>query len=463
MLSLGTAADVADILLLGWAMYKIYGGNIPAKPKISTPEDLKYAEETIARIAACFPGQPWVTEVSKQNFKILKKTVKQFRRAHEANGKDVPVVLDHSLLPNGLDYAWLRNLVNKTDLTLNIQRDEFERTSRLIAQAERFGKELITQSPNQSNVVLVNLVLVDGKSAWFEKKRDCARGSWCVVWEGELWMDSRGIRRINVAFKELKAAALVNMDDLQQAERVKIRMERELQSWLAINAQHPNIVPLLGYVLEPRPGFITKRYAYGTLQQYFHSMRQKGINPDRIQLALGCAEGIAFLHSKGIIHGDIRACNVLVSDWHVPRIIDFGGAIEHRALSEDPTAANQSRVPNEVRYLAPERTVGPNIASFESDVYSFGCLLLFIMTGLHPFTYAEDDNEIVRARYISPQSAPLPGIPAHYPQLPPDHPMWELLDRCWNIEVKQRPKMPQIESELRAMCPDRTESELQDI
>lgn len=96
----------------------------------------------------------------------------------------------------------------------------------------------------------------------------------------------------------------------------------------------------------------------------------------RSGIALGAARGIEYLHSQGpnVSHGNIKSSNILLSKSYDARVSDFG--LAH--------LAGPSSTPNRVAgYRAPEVT-DPRKVSQKADVYSFGVLLLEILTGKAP-------------------------------------------------------------------------------
>jgi len=99
----------------------------------------------------------------------------------------------------------------------------------------------------------------------------------------------------------------------------------------------------------------------------------------RVKIAVGVACGLAYLHEEirpPIIHRDIKASNILLDKDLTPKISDFGLA---RLLPPNATHVS-TRVAGTIGYLAPEYAVRGQVTK-KSDIYSFGVLLLEIVSG----------------------------------------------------------------------------------
>ncbi|KAG1751387.1 kinase-like domain-containing protein [Suillus paluster] len=129
------------------------------------------------------------------------------------------------------------------------------------------------------------------------------------------------------------------------------RARREIKLWMA--ARHENIVPMLGIT----KGFSEESFAMvspwmegGTLAQYLE--RHKGNIPCRKKLTLmkDIASGLAYLHSRQIVHGDLTTNNIMLDDNERALLIDFGLS---NMLGDSSLSLPAAR-PGAVRFAAPE-------------------------------------------------------------------------------------------------------------
>ncbi|MCO5605373.1 hypothetical protein L7F22_059556 [Adiantum nelumboides] len=120
-----------------------------------------------------------------------------------------------------------------------------------------------------------------------------------------------------------------------------------------------------------------------TLEYHLHCQNQQILKwPTRLKIALGAAQGLAYLHEDchpRIIHRDIKASNILLDNDFNAVVSDFGLA----KLTSEARSHITTRVMGTFGYLAPEYALTGKLTE-KSDVYSFGVLLLEIITGRKP-------------------------------------------------------------------------------
>lgn len=161
--------------------------------------------------------------------------------------------------------------------------------------------------------------------------------------------------------------------------------ERELEILGSI--KHINLVNLRGYCRLPSAKLLIYDYlAWGSLDNFLHD-KGEGNRPSldwnsRLKIALGSARGLTYLHHDccpKIIHRDIKSSNILLDENLEPRVSDFGLA----KLVVDEDAHVTTVVAGTFGYLAPEYLQSGR-ATEKTDVYSFGVLLLELVTGKRP-------------------------------------------------------------------------------
>ncbi|KAK8964871.1 putative LRR receptor-like serine/threonine-protein kinase [Platanthera guangdongensis] len=171
--------------------------------------------------------------------------------------------------------------------------------------------------------------------------------------------------------------------------------------------KHRNLTVLRGYYAGPPPDVRLLIYDYmpngnlGTLLQEASHQDGHVLNwPMRHLIALGVARGLAFLHAANVIHGDVKPQNVLFDADFEPHLSDFGleriavtaGAAAEAAAS---TSAAAVGAVGSLGYVAPDSAEAGQ-ATREGDVFSFGIVLLELLTGRRPGMFAGEEEDIVK-------------------------------------------------------------------
>ncbi|CAL9068199.1 unnamed protein product [Musa banksii] len=213
---------------------------------------------------------------------------------------------------------------------------------------------------------------------WFAKDNVLGEGGYGVVYRGQL------INGTHVAIKRL-------LNNLGQAEK-EFRVEVEAIG----HVRHKNLVRLLGYCMEGTQRMLVYEYVNnGNLEQWLHgAIGQKGsLTWDaRMKIILGIAKALAYLHEAvepKVVHRDIKSSNILVDEDFNAKVSDFGLA---KLLG-----AGKSHITTQVMgtfgYVAPEYA-NTGLLNETSDIYSFGVLLLEVITGRDPVDYRRPPDEV---------------------------------------------------------------------
>uniref|UniRef100_A0A8D0H1B6 Mitogen-activated protein kinase kinase kinase 14 n=1 Tax=Sphenodon punctatus TaxID=8508 RepID=A0A8D0H1B6_SPHPU len=170
------------------------------------------------------------------------------------------------------------------------------------------------------------------------------------------------------------------------AKKVQVGHFRAEELTTCAGVKNPNIVPLYGAVREgPWITIFMELMAGGSLGQL---VKQSGYLPeDRALGYLGQAlEGLEYLHACNILHGDVKADNMLLSgDGNHALLCDFGHSAHLHPDGSGKCLVTGDYVPGTVTHMAPEMVMGKRCDS-KVDVWSSCCMMLHMLNGCHPWT-----------------------------------------------------------------------------
>ncbi|KAG9124187.1 hypothetical protein FRC07_012502, partial [Ceratobasidium sp. 392] len=143
--------------------------------------------------------------------------------------------------------------------------------------------------------------------------------------------------------------------------------------------------------------------------------------------------GVMHLHQTGVIHGDLKGNNVLVSEEGVPMITDFGNAVLEQGTMQFTETVKQDGITP--RWTAPEILEEKTRQSKEADVYALG---MEVITGKLPFYYKHNVTTVLVAVLVKRETPDRPE--RHIPSNSQcGDILWSLLKSCWEFEPEKRP------------------------
>eukprot|EP01118_Nematostelium_gracile_P007817 TRINITY_DN2567_c0_g2_i7.p1 TRINITY_DN2567_c0_g2~~TRINITY_DN2567_c0_g2_i7.p1 ORF type:complete len:366 (-),score=84.12 TRINITY_DN2567_c0_g2_i7:93-1190(-) len=234
---------------------------------------------------------------------------------------------------------------------------------------------------------------------------------------------------IDVAIKQLRT----------QSEANKKAFENELQ--LLFQLHHPNIVSFMGITQDDK--IVLEWCSGGDLDQIIHDTGKIFTIGEVINITTQIAKGLAYLHSKNIIHKDIKSRNILLDRNGVPKIADYGlSNLKNSTLSLTQDEVDQPKGTS--HWMAPEIFQGEPY-NIKADIYSFAVVIWEMLTNEFPF---ENFNHYQLFAKV--------GMNGERPDIPQDCPetFSQLIERCWDQEPKSRPPMEDVVQQLEKLSVD---------
>ncbi|XP_039069927.1 probable serine/threonine-protein kinase At1g01540 [Hibiscus syriacus] len=263
-----------------------------------------------------------------------------------------------------------------------------------------------------------------------------------VIGEGGYGIVYRGVLEDNtkVAVKNL-------LNNRGQAEK-----EFKVEVDAIGRVRHKNLVRLLGYCAEGAHRMLVYEYVdNGNLEQWLHG-DVGSCSPltweIRMNIVLGTAKGLTYLHEglePKVVHRDIKSSNILLDKQWNAKVSDFGLA---KLLGSERSYVT-TRVMGTFGYVAPEYA-STGMLNERSDVYSFGILLMEIISGRNPVDYSRPQGEVNLVEWLKTVVTNRNAEGVLDPRLP-EKPSSRALKRallvalrCVDPNAQKRPKMGHV-------------------
>ncbi|XP_075101291.1 RAF-like serine/threonine-protein kinase 20 isoform X2 [Nicotiana tabacum] len=387
-----------------------------------------------------YSGQRVVTsgigEFSNEKQKIedaqVSKSIKESQQDPKANGRDIRSPSDGLYTANLLGLDTIGGEVISSSATDGV------------AFPHDLGLEDANPSDGDKDNLITDAMMAELeadlyglqiiKNADLEELRELGSGTYGTVYHGK-W------RGTDVAIKRLKKACFSGRSS--QEERLIKDFWREAQ--ILSNLHHPNVVAFYGVVPDGSGGTlatVTEFMANGSLRNVLIKKDRSLDSCKKLLIAMDAAFGMEYLHSKNIVHFDLKCDNLLVSlrDPQRPicKVGDFGlSRIKRNTLVS-------GGVRGTLPWMAPELLNGSsNRVSEKVDVFSFGIAMWEILTGEEPYANMHC-GAIIGGILKNTLRPPMPEW---------CDPEWrKLMEQCWSANPEARPSFTEIRNRLRSMA-----------
>ncbi|KAK4425644.1 Serine/threonine-protein kinase STY13 [Sesamum alatum] len=274
-----------------------------------------------------------------------------------------------------------------------------------------------------------------------------AQGTYGTVYRGTYNSEDVAVKLLDWGEDGMATAA--------ETAQLRASFKQEVAVWHKLD--HPNVTRFIGASMgtsqfkipskNPSEGYtnlpsraccvVVEFLPGGTLKKFLYKNRKKKL-PYKvvIQLALDLSRGLSYLHSKKIVHRDVKAENMLLDSQRTLKIADFGVARVEAQNPRDMTGETGT-----LGYMAPEVLDGKPY-NRKCDVYSFGICLWEIYCCDLPYTdlsFAEVSSAVVRQNLR-------PEIPRCCPNS-----LANIMKKCWDANPEKRPDMDEVVRLLEAI------------
>ena len=188
---------------------------------------------------------------------------------------------------------------------------------------------------------------------------------------------------------------------LELAESVGAdRFLREIR--LTSQLDHPSIVPVMDSGADGSQLYCVLPYMEGgTLRDLLRTSRQLAIT-EAVRIATTIAEALTYAHANGLIHRDIKPENILF-DHGKPYLGDFGIARVLHATAGDLATTTTGVVRGTPAYMSPEQASGERNYDARSDLYSLGCVVYEMISGMPPFVGPTAQSVLAQRFSVTPR------------------------------------------------------------
>ncbi|KAI7740089.1 hypothetical protein M8C21_026366 [Ambrosia artemisiifolia] len=256
------------------------------------------------------------------------------------------------------------------------KRDQRRFLEQMAPESFRDSSDIERDGRKGSDMVLFSFAAIAAATNDFADQNKLGKGGFGPVYKGKLSNERE------IAVKRLSRTSGQGLEEFKN------------ELILIAKLQHTNLVRVLGCCIHGEEKMLIYEYMPNKSLDYFlfDGTRKPLLDwPKRWNIIEGIAQGLLYLHKYSrmrVIHRDLKASNVLLDENMNPKIADFGMA---RIFKQDETEAITKRVVGTYGYMSPEYAMQGTF-SVKSDVFSFGVLILEIVSGRRNSSFSHLDK-----------------------------------------------------------------------
>ncbi|XP_066275876.1 uncharacterized protein [Branchiostoma lanceolatum] len=312
-----------------------------------------------------------------------------------------------------------------------------------------------TGKKEQTDVELEVTSVMETLSSWEADKEDIRFEH--MIGEGEFGHVVRGRLRVPQGYEVLVAAKSIRSDRMTASAVRDFRREMEILARIHEDKEgHPNVVKFYGVVTKSDPQYILVEYASNEdLRRYLWSVREQCKTTghtkllERLGFACDVACGLSELARLKIVHRDIAARNVVITDRKVAKIADFG-------LSRDVYVSSAYACTNQggeeellpLKWMAVE-SLRDGVYTCKSDVWSYGVLLWEIASFGEEPRYAGGPMHPDVCTLLELLKK---GVRLQQPQKC-SQPLYRIVRSCWIVDPSKRPTPEELLRKIEQLMP----------
>ncbi|XP_028097026.1 G-type lectin S-receptor-like serine/threonine-protein kinase At4g27290 [Camellia sinensis] len=268
---------------------------------------------------------------------------------------------------------------NKVGIVQGMQllMDELNNSVTTIDELSNAGNLMLREKKDRE-LPFVSFSTIEIATEYFSEKNKIGQGGYGPVYKGQL------VNGQEIAVKRLSSSSRQGLEEFKNEVILISRL------------QHCNLVRLLGCCMQRNERILIYEYLPNNSLDFFLFDVTKQYLLDwkmRVRIIGGIAQGLLYLHKYSrlkIIHRDLKTSNILLDKDMNPKISDFGTA---RIFCDDENQASTKRIVGTHGYMSPEYAMD-GLFSVKSDVFSFGVMMLEIISGKKNTSFCRPDRAL---------------------------------------------------------------------